>query len=178
MHRPTRHAGRRTGGWFIRRPDDAPDAHIWVSFSDDLRHWDDHLQILTAREGPWWDSHKIGLTAPLIETPEGWLMIYHGVRQTDAGNIYRCGLALFDSDMRRCRLRGDTWVLGPQELYERVGDVPNVVFPCGYTLAPDGDTLALYYGAADTAIGLATGSVRALLEWLQRHGQPSVPANP
>lgn len=41
------------------------------------------------------------------------------------------------------------------------------VFPCGYTIAPDGDTLNLYYGAADTSIGLVTGSLRAILEWLE-----------
>ena len=55
--------------------------------------------------------------------------------------------------------------------YERFGDVNNVVFPCGYTIEPDGDTLRLYYGAADTCIALATGSIRQMLDWLERHGQ-------
>jgi predicted GH43/DUF377 family glycosyl hydrolase len=55
--------------------------------------------------------------------------------------------------------------------YEQRGDVNNVVFPCGYTLAPDGDTLRLYYGAADTSIALATASVRRLLDWLDTGGQ-------
>jgi predicted GH43/DUF377 family glycosyl hydrolase len=175
VHRPMRQNGKTSTGWFTRRPLELPDAHIWVSFSSDLRQWHDHRLILHAREGPWWDSNKIGLTAPLIETAEGWLMLYHGVRQTASGSIYRTGLALFDPDMRRCDLRGDQWMLGPEQPYERVGDVGNVVFPCGYTLAPDGDAFALYYGAADTCIGLATGSVLSLLDWLHRHGQPSVP---
>ena len=65
--------------------------------------------------------------------------------------------------------RGDEWIFGPQETYEQRGDVDNVVFPCGYTLAPDGDTVRVYYSAADTSIGLATASLRAMLEWLEKH---------
>jgi len=66
--------------------------------------------------------------------------------------------------------RGDAWVFGPEAPYETHGDVSNVCFPCGSTLAPDRDTLRLYYGAADTCIALATGSVRELLAWLREHG--------
>jgi predicted GH43/DUF377 family glycosyl hydrolase len=69
----------------------------------------------------------------------------------------------------RCLKRGNEWIFGPEEPYERRGDVDNVVFPCGYILAPDGDTLHLYYGASDTSIALATGSLRAILEWLGQH---------
>jgi predicted GH43/DUF377 family glycosyl hydrolase len=68
----------------------------------------------------------------------------------------------------RCLKRGDEWIFGPQEPYEQHGDVGNVVFPCGHTIAPDGDTVHLYYGAADTSIALATGSVRSMLEWLEQ----------
>ena len=71
----------------------------------------------------------------------------------------------------KCLRRGDAWVFGPKTDYERFGDVNNVVFPCGYTIEPDGDTLRLYYGAADTCIALATGSIRQMLDWLERHGQ-------
>jgi len=165
---------RRIGGrWaLIHRPSTNIGAHIWISYSPDLRHWGNHRLILEARRGAWWDANKIGLACPPIETAEGWLMIYHGVRQTAAGCIYRLGLALFDlEDPERCILRGDRWIFGPEALYEREGDVDNVVFPCGYTIAPDGDTVYLYYGAADSCIALATGSVRNLLEWLKQHGQ-------
>jgi predicted GH43/DUF377 family glycosyl hydrolase len=149
-------------------------AHIWISYSPDLRHWGSHRLILRARQGGWWDANKIGLSPPPIETERGWLIIYHGVRHTASGSLYRLGLALFDSRTpERCLLRGDTWVFGPEEVYERQGDVANVVFPCGYTLAPDGDTLNLYYGAADTCVAVATTSVHALLEWLQCHGRPT-----
>jgi len=163
----------RIGGeWaLIHRPVSAPRAHMWISFSPDLRHWGNHKMMLESRLGAWWDANKIGLSPPPIETPQGWLVIYHGVRLTAAGAIYRLGLALFDLQApERCLRRGSEWVFGPKEPYEERGDVDNVVFPCGYTIAPDGDTLRLYYGAADTSIALATGSVRAMLEWLEQHG--------
>jgi predicted GH43/DUF377 family glycosyl hydrolase len=128
-----------------------------------------------ARKGAWWDAAKIGLSPPLIETPRGWLMIYHGVRYTAAGAIYRLGLALLDLDNpTHCLLRGDSWIFGPETSYERRGDVDNVTFPCGYTIDADGDTINLYYGAADTSIALATGSIGKLLNWLDRHGSPGV----
>jgi len=163
---------RIDGHWaLIHRPVSGPRAHIWISYSPDLRHWGSHKLMMEARRGGWWDANKIGLSPPLIETPNGWLMIYHGVRQTAAGSIYRLGLALFDLQQPElCLKRGDEWIFGPQEPYEIRGDVDNVVFPCGYTIAPDGDTIHLYYGAADSCIGLATGSIRALLAWLEEHG--------
>jgi predicted GH43/DUF377 family glycosyl hydrolase len=162
---------RIEGQWaLIHRPVSAPRAHMWLSYSPDLRHWGNHKLMLEARRGAWWDANKIGLSPPAIETPQGWLVIYHGVRNTASGAIYRLGLALFDLYApEHCVMRGDEWIFGPQEAYEQRGDVDNVVFPCGYTLAADGDTLRIYYGAADTSIGLATASLRAMLEWLEKH---------
>jgi predicted GH43/DUF377 family glycosyl hydrolase len=159
---------RIEGQWvLIHRPVSAPRAHMWISYSLDLRHWGDHKLILEARRGAWWDANKIGLSPPPIETPQGWLVIYHGVRQTPSGCIYRLGLALFDlREPERCLKRTDEYVFGPEEPYEQRGDVDHVVFPCGATVAPDGDTLRLYYGAADSSIALATGSIRAMLERL------------
>lgn len=158
------------GNWaLIHRPVSGPRAHMWISYSPDLRHWGSHKLMLEARRGSWWDANKIGLSPPPIETPHGWLVIYHGVKQTAAGCIYRLGLALFDLHMpERCIKRADEWVFGPEESYEQHGDVGNVVFPCGYTIAPDGDTINLYYGAADTSIGLATASLTSLLDWLEQ----------
>ena len=155
----------------IHRPVSSARAHMWISYSHDLRHWGRHKLLLEARRGAWWDANKIGLSSPPIETEQGWLVIYHGVRQTAGGCIYRLGLALFDLDAPdRCLKRGDEWIFGPEESYEQIGDVGNVVFPCGYTLAPDGDTLYLYYGAADKSVALATGSLRAILDWLDQCG--------
>ena len=147
---------RIDGQWaVIHRPVSDPRAHMWVSYSPDLHNWGAHKLMLQARRGAWWDATKIGLSPPPIETPQGWLVIYHGVRQTGAGCLYRLGLALFDlQNPEHCLKRGDEWIFGPEEPYEQHGDVGNVVFPCGYTIAPDGDTVHLYYGAADTSIGI------------------------
>ena len=151
----------------IHRPVERHAAHMWVSYSSDLRHWGSRKVILEARAGAWWDARKIGLSPPPIETPEGWLVIYHGVRQTSAGCLYRLGLALFDRHTpERCIKRSEEWVFGPERDYEIFGDVGYVVFPCGTTLAPDGDTLRVYYGGADSCIALATASVRELLAHL------------
>jgi len=123
---------RRIGDYWamVHRPTTPLGAHIWTSYSPDLRHWGSHKIMLLARRGAWWDALKIGLSPPLIETPEGWLMIYHGIRQTPSGALYRLGLALFDADTpETCLLGGDEWVFGPEEPYERVGDVGGVVFP-------------------------------------------------
>jgi len=160
---------RIDGRWaLIHRPVSVTAAHIWISYSTDLREWGSHKMILKARLGGWWDANKIGLSPPLIETPHGWLMIYHGVKQNAAGAIYRLGLALFDSENpEHCVMRGNEWVFGPEEPYELHGDVDKVVFPCGYTIAPNGDTIRIYYGAADSSIALATGSIQAMLAWLK-----------
>lgn len=157
----------------INRPtvDGGRGSHIWLSYSPDLTNWGDHKLIMRAREGSWWDANKIGLSPPPIETDQGWLMFYHGVRETASGSIYRLGLALFDlENPARCLARGDEWIFAPEEPYELTGDVDKVVFPCGYTLGPDGDTLNLYYGGADSCIAVAHGSIKELLAWLEEHG--------
>jgi predicted GH43/DUF377 family glycosyl hydrolase len=164
---------RRVNGMFalVHRPIADSGAHVWVSYSPDLRSWGSHRMMLQARRGGWWDANKVGLSPPLIETERGWLMIYHGVRSTAAGALYRLGIALFDLEQPdHLLLRGDEWVFGPEALYETRGDVANVTFPCGTTVGRDGDTLNLYYGAADTSVALATGSIREILGWLDRHG--------
>ncbi len=164
---------RRFGGhWaMIHRPVSVSGgAHMWISFSPDLRHWGSHKVLLQAREGGWWDARKIGLGPPPIETPEGWLIIYHGVRQTAAGCLYRIGLALLNlEDPTRVIHRSDEWIFGPSAEYERTGDVTDVVFPCGTVLDDDGDTLRIYYGGGDTSVNLATASVRQLIGWLSKH---------
>jgi predicted GH43/DUF377 family glycosyl hydrolase len=132
-------------------------AHIWLSYSPDLKHWGDHKLILEARDGAWWDAGKIGLGPPPLETPEGWLVMYHGVHLTSDGPIYRVGLALFALDDPGTVLhRLDEWVFGPEAPYEITGDVGRVVFPCGWILDEGSDRLSLYYGAADSVIGVAT----------------------
>jgi predicted GH43/DUF377 family glycosyl hydrolase len=166
---------RRIDGSFalIHRPVTDSGAHAWISYSPDLVSWGGHTLLLPARKGGWWDANKVGLSPPLIETPRGWLMIYHGVRNTAAGCIYRLGLALLAKDApEQVLLRGDSWIFGPEAPYELQGDVGHVAFPCGTTVGDDGDTLNVYYGAADTSIALATGSITQMLAWLDAHGTP------
>lgn len=161
---------RRINGYWamIHRPVTTLGAHMWISFSPDLRHWGSHKIMLEARRGGWWDANKIGLCSPPIETSKGWLTIYHGVRHTASGSIYRLGLAVFDLERPDlCLQRGESWMFGPEAHYERTGDVNDVVFPCGQTIDSDGDTINLYYGAADSCIALATGSISAFLAWLE-----------
>ena len=165
---------RRIDGNFalIHRPVTDGGSHIWLSFSPDLRNWGNHKPMLMARKGAWWDANKVGLSPPLIETERGWLMIYHGVRHTAAGSLYRLGLALFKlDDPAVCLRRGDEWIFGPEASYEREGDVGYVAFPCGTTLGKDGDTINMYYGGADSCVALATGSVKRCLDWLEVHGK-------
>jgi len=162
------------GRWaLIHRP--APSmaglgAHMWLSFSPDLRHWGDSRVLLPARRGGWWDANKVGLGPPPLLTKDGWLVCYHGVRVTASGSIYRLGLALLDrDDPSKVVARGNEWVFGPHEGYERGGDVPDVVFPCGWVLRDDGDTLHMYYGAADSVVCLAEASLTTLLDHLEEH---------
>ena len=96
-------------------------------------------------------------------------MLYRGVRTTAAGAIYRVGAALFDLlTPETCVRRGDSWLFGPEEPYEVIGDVGNVVFPTGHTIGPDNDTINIYYGGADSCVALAHTSIRKLLAWLEQ----------
>ncbi len=160
---PVRFAGR----WALIHRPTAPGrfAHIWLSFSPDLKHWGDFRVLLRARHGGWWDAGKIGLSPPPLATPEGWLLLYHGVRTTAAGCIYRLGLALLDrADPTRVLRRSDEWVFGPRGLYERQGDVEQVVFPCGWVIV--GEEIRLYYGGADTCLALATANLSEVLDYV------------
>jgi len=160
------------GRWaMLHRPSGPHGGHIWISYSPDLCHWGDHRLVMHARRGSWWDAAKIGLCPPPIQTDAGWLVIYHGVRLHASGALYRAGLALLDLDNpHKCLLRGDEWVMGPSLPWEREGDVDNVIFPCGVTVDPeDNDLLRVYYGAADTCVGLVTARISQLLSWLVIH---------
>jgi len=163
---------KKIGGRYamVHRPMNHSGSHMWISYSHDLIHWGDSKILMETREGSTWDSNKIGLSTPPIETKEGWLIIYHGVRNTASGALYRVGLALFDLESPEiCIKRGKDWVFAPETIYERLGDVGNVVFPCGYIILSDQDTIQMYYGAADTTIGVAIGKISNMLAWLDEH---------
>jgi predicted GH43/DUF377 family glycosyl hydrolase len=138
---------------------------ILLSRSADLVSWSAPEQVLQPRDGAWWDSLRIGIGPPPLRTEHGWLLVYHGVKETVAGGIYRVGLALLDlEEPTRVLRRLPGWILAPLEAYERTGDVPNVVFPCGLLHDPGSDEIRLYYGAADSSICLATARLRDLLD--------------
>ncbi len=159
---------RRFNGRFalIHRPIVRGEAHIWLSFSPDLKHWGDH-QLLIRTRAAYWDCHRVGLACQPIETPHGWLIFYHGVRSTTAGQIYRVGLALLELNAPwKVLRRSDEWVLGPEAYYERVGDVGGVVFPTGAVVHKETNQLILYYGAADCTIAAATANLGDCLDYI------------
>jgi len=138
---------------------------IALSRSRDLVSWSAPEVVLRPREGAWWDSLRIGIGPPLLKTEHGWLLVYHGVKDTVGGAIYRLGLALLDlEDPTRVLRRAADWIFAPQAPYERQGDVGNAVFPCGLLHDSASGELRLYYGAADTSICLATARLDELLE--------------
>lgn len=130
---------------------------IWLSWSRDLLHWEDH-QLLLSPTLPW-ESLKVGGGTPPLRTPMGWLTFYHGVEglaDNDPNRRYHAGALLLDlDDPGRVLYRSAQPVLSPQSADETVGVVSNVVFPTGVVAQPD-DRIDVYYGMADQAIGLAT----------------------
>lgn len=152
LHRPaSAHSGR---------------SEVWASRSPDLRTWREPELVMRARSGAWWDTVRIGIGPPPLRTPYGWLALYHGVKHLAGALLYRVGVVLLDLEQPTVVLRrGEQWVLGPSEPYERTGDAPNVVFPTGLLHDPVEDRLRLYYGAADSYVAMATGSCSQLLEY-------------
>ena len=156
FHRPTTGFGTAHPGIFLSR-------------STDLASWSPPERVMQTRPGAWWDSMRIGIGPPLLKTDHGWLLIYHGVKQTVVGGIYRVGAALLDlDDPAQVLGRSSNWIIGPLEPYERTGDVPNAVFPCGLIHDPPSGELRLYYGAADTSICLATAQIDDVLAAIER----------
>ncbi|MHC4160197.1 MAG: glycoside hydrolase family 130 protein [Planctomycetota bacterium] len=159
---------RRFRGRFalIHRPIVRGEAHMWISFSPDLKHWGDHRPLIRTRQA-YWDCHRVGLACQPIETQHGWMLFYHGVRATTAGAIYRVGLALLDlEEPWRVLRRSDEWILGPRAPYERIGDVGDVVFPTGAIVHKETDRLSLYYGAADCTVAVATTKLSDCLDYV------------
>ena len=98
-------------------------------------------------------------------------MLYHGVRKTGGGIIYRLGVVLLDLDNpAKVLRRSDEWIFGPREYYERQGDVDDVVFPCGCVVQDN--EVRLYYGSADTCIGLATANLNDVLQYVLSCPEP------
>ena len=136
---------------------------IWIVYSDDLVYWGDANVLMMPRSG-YWDSHRIGAGPPPIPIDEGWLLIYYGERATTAGPLFRLGAAILDrEDPSKIVARSNIPILAPRETYERIGDVPNLLFCCG-ALLEDDDTLRIYYGGSDSCICLGTAPLHHVIE--------------
>ncbi len=152
------------------RPSDnghTPFGDIYYSESPDMIHWGHHRYVL----GPGsWCYTKVGAGPTPIETSEGWLMIYHGVLTSCNGYVYSMGAALLDLDQPwKVIYRAEPYLMSPQMLYECVGDVPNVVFPCAALVDAPSGRAAIYYGAADTVVALAFAKVNELVDFCKEN---------
>lgn len=153
----------------LSRPSDnghTPFGDIFLSQSLDFIHWGQHRFVMGASRG--WQATKIG-TGPIpIETQEGWLLIYHGVLTSCNGFVYSFGAALLDLEHPwKVLYRGAPYLLSPQTLYECVGDVPNVVFPCATLFDRRSGRLAIYYGGADTVTALAFAYIDEVIDFIK-----------
>ncbi len=154
----------------LHRPSDrahTPFGDIFYSTSQDLVHWGCHRFVFgTSNSG--WQSTKVGPGPVPIETKDGWLLIYHGVWTSCNGYLYYAGGALLDIDRPwKVLYRTRDYLLAPTEPYERIGDVPNVVFPSSAVMI--GDILRLYYGCADTCISVAEAKLRDVVKFVKTH---------
>lgn len=157
----------------VSRPSDTghtPFGDIFYSQSPDMTFWGMHRHVMSTVKGDdsAWQSTKIGAGPIPIETSEGWLMIYHGVLNSCNGFVYSFGAAILDIEKPWIvKYRTKPYLLSPQELYECVGDVPNVAFPCAALTDAETGRIAIYYGCADTVTGLAFAQVDELVEYIK-----------
>lgn len=172
----------KIGGRYLRleRPNEsvtaggvATGAAVILAESKDLITWSQVGAPVFSGRWRYWDE-LIGSGPPPIKTRAGWLHIYHGVATHFASsNIYQAGAVLLDlGDPGRVLAR--TWdnILEPRELFELTGQVPNVVFPSGWIVrdvdeegfASESSEVLVYYGAADTCVGLARTTIGQLIE--------------
>ncbi len=165
---------RRVNGEYLllSRPSDSghtPFGDIFLSASKDMTYWGRHRHVMS-KGSLWWESVKIGGGAAPIETSEGWLLFYHGVSSTCNGFVYSMGGAILDLDEpSRVKYRCQNFLLTPEAPYEERGFVPNVVFPCATLQDADTGRIAIYYGAADTFVGLAFTQVDEVVAYIKAH---------
>jgi beta-1,2-mannobiose phosphorylase / 1,2-beta-oligomannan phosphorylase len=158
LHRPRRWVGPKFG---VDKPS------IWIAEANTLPNFENHSLLM--KPECYWEESKIGSGPPPIKTRDGWLLIYHGV---DKDSVYRAGAALLDLDNPfNVIARTKEPILQPEEPYERIGDVNNVVFPTGACII-DG-RLHVYYGAADKVCSLAVVELDTFLEHLLNRSKNS-----
>ena len=167
---------RKIDGKFklLSRPSDSghtPFGDIYISESPDMEYWGHHRHVM-GKSGNWWENVKIGGGAAPIETSEGWLLFYHGVTGTCNGLVYSIGGAILDRDEpSKVLYRCNTFLLTPEEWYEERGFVPNVCFPCATLQDAETGRIAVYYGCADSYVGLAFTTIDEVVSYIKEHSQ-------
>lgn len=169
---------RKINGKFmmLSRPSDSghtPFGDIFISESPDMVYWGKHRHVM-GKSDEWWENLKIGGGAAPIETTEGWLLFYHGVTATCNGYVYSIGGAILDIDSPSIvKYRCSNFLLTPEEWYEERGFVPNVTFPCATVHDSDSGRIAIYYGAADTYVGIAFTQADEIISYIKEHSAVS-----
>ncbi len=157
----------------LSRPSDrghTPFGDIFLSQSHDLVYWGEHRFVMQPTDG--WQSTKIGAGPTPIETPEGWLLFYHGVLTSCNGYVYSFGAALLDLEQPwKVIYRTAPYLLSPQTYYECVGDTPNVAFPCAALVDYPTGRIAIYYGGADTVTALAFCRIDEVLDFVKLNSE-------
>ena len=156
----------------LSRPSDSghtPFGDIFLSESPDMTFWGKHRHVM-GKTSEWWESVKIGGGAAPIETSEGWLLFYHGVTNTCNGFVYSFSACILDKEQPwKVKYRCGEYLINPREIYECVGDVQNVTFPCATLCDAETGRIAIYYGCADTCVGLAYTTVDAVVDYVKSH---------
>ena len=135
---------------------------VWVTYSDDLIYWGGSKLVISPRDG-FWDTSRIGVGSVPIEIDLGWLVLYYGAKDTSAGTIYRIGAIILDKNQPEKVIgRAGIPILSPRENYERIGDIPNIVFSTGAILTSDGE-INIFYGAANSCICIGTTTVEKIV---------------
>ena len=165
---------RKINGNFVMLSRPCDNAHtafgdIFVSESPDMEFWGKHRHVMGRGEN-WWESLKIGGGAAPIETDKGWLMFYHGVVNTCNGYVYSIGAAILDiNEPSKVLHRCENYILTPEEWYEERGFVPNVCFPCAALSDAATGRIAIYYGCADSYVGVAFTTVQTVYDYILAH---------
>ncbi len=165
---------RKVGGNYMMLSRPCDNGHtafgdIFISESPDMEFWGRHRHVM-GKSDRWWENLKIGGGAAPIETDKGWLLFYHGVVNTCNGYVYSIGAAILDiNEPSKVLHRCGNYILAPEEWYEERGFVPNVCFPCAALTDADTGRIAIYYGCADSYVGVAFTTVQELWDYIIAH---------
>ena len=156
----------------LSRPSDSghtPFGDIFVSESKDMEYWGHHRHVMSKSRN-WWENLKIGGGTAPVETTEGWLLFYHGVTNTCNGFVYSIGGVILDiNEPSRVKYRCSDFLLTPEMPYEECGFVPNVCFPCAALCDAETGRIAVYYGCADSYVGIAFTTADTVISYIKEH---------